>query len=579
MRIRTTYQESSPAEYEAFIQHQSRNAGRPEPAPATLRGLGPQAGPGARPAEAVVRSNAREAVPARPRDPRHHPSRRLRDRATDLPEPARGPGDGQPLSPGPGRAVATRPSSRSTATGPGRGSTRMSSRAASAWPSWATWSSASMPSARASGPSSRGPAPTTAPWSGPRSGRSGRPLIGLQVYDNRRAVDYLISRPEVDPAKLAITGASGGGNQTLYAGATDDRLAAVIPVCGIGTYDAYLTTACCVCEVNPGGAVLRHDRRPAGHGRTPRLAGHQRDPRRLPVQRRRGRQEHRRTPASGSASWATRRRSAMSPSNRATITTSPCARRCTAGSSDGCAAAATVSPIPEPAHVVEDVEALRCYPQGTARPRTVVTIPEFARSEGRERLAALPAPPDHRERWAADSERMRIQLRDRDSRGLSPQGTAGIPIETRPGSGGVRDHDGERHPFAWSRGSGQVKSRNRPGDCRPGRRSTAIGIRRSGPGSTRSSRNGVGPGSARWNCRISEAPADGWPTRARWSGWRTTRSAEWGIWVGRPLLGQWVWDIDPMARSARRVASRSSQVYERTYASRRAVFRGRARGP
>src|SRR5262249_30701956 len=63
----------------------------------------------------------------------------------------------------------------------------------------------------------------------------GTPLIGLQVYDNRRAVDYLVSRAEVDPLQPAITGASGGGNQSLYAGATDDRLAAVIPVCGVGT--------------------------------------------------------------------------------------------------------------------------------------------------------------------------------------------------------------------------------------------------------------------------------------------------------------------------------------------------------
>ncbi len=83
----------------------------------------------------------------------------------------------------------------------------------------------------------------------------GTPLIGLQVNDNRRAVDYLISRPDVDPARLAITGASGGGNQTLYAGATDERLKAVIPVCGVGTYESYLTSACCVCEINVGGAI------------------------------------------------------------------------------------------------------------------------------------------------------------------------------------------------------------------------------------------------------------------------------------------------------------------------------------
>ena len=82
---------------------------------------------------------------------------------------------------------------------------------------------------------------------------AGVPLIGLQVYDNRRAVDYLISRPEVDGGKLAITGASGGGNQSLYAGATDDRLTAVVPVCGIGTYESYLAAACCICEVNPRG--------------------------------------------------------------------------------------------------------------------------------------------------------------------------------------------------------------------------------------------------------------------------------------------------------------------------------------
>jgi cephalosporin-C deacetylase-like acetyl esterase len=46
----------------------------------------------------------------------------------------------------------------------------------------------------------------------------GRSLLGLQVYDNRRAVDYLVSREEVDKDKLGITGASGGGNQTMYAG-------------------------------------------------------------------------------------------------------------------------------------------------------------------------------------------------------------------------------------------------------------------------------------------------------------------------------------------------------------------------
>jgi dienelactone hydrolase len=82
---------------------------------------------------------------------------------------------------------------------------------------------------------------------------TGRTLLAQQVYDNGRAVDYLRTRPEVDGDRLGITGASGGGNQSMYAGALDERFGAVVPVCSVGTYQAYLHTACCVCEVLPGG--------------------------------------------------------------------------------------------------------------------------------------------------------------------------------------------------------------------------------------------------------------------------------------------------------------------------------------
>jgi dienelactone hydrolase len=81
---------------------------------------------------------------------------------------------------------------------------------------------------------------------------AGLTLLGCQVYDNRRAVDFLLTRPEVDGDRLGITGASGGGNQTMYAGALDERFGAVVPVCSVGTYQAYLHAACCVCEVLPG---------------------------------------------------------------------------------------------------------------------------------------------------------------------------------------------------------------------------------------------------------------------------------------------------------------------------------------
>ncbi len=104
----------------------------------------------------------------------------------------------------------------------------------------------------------------------------GTPLIGLQVNDNRRAVDYLISRSEVDASRLAVTGASGGGNQTLYAGATDERLKAVIPVCGIGTYDAYLGDGLLRVRDQHRRCSLRHHWRFACDGGTPGTPGDQR---------------------------------------------------------------------------------------------------------------------------------------------------------------------------------------------------------------------------------------------------------------------------------------------------------------
>jgi dienelactone hydrolase len=49
------------------------------------------------------------------------------------------------------------------------------------------------------------------------------------VHDAMRAVDYLISRPEVDPAKIGVTGNSGGGTQTSLMMICDPRVVAAAP--------------------------------------------------------------------------------------------------------------------------------------------------------------------------------------------------------------------------------------------------------------------------------------------------------------------------------------------------------------
>ncbi|MFP6620457.1 MAG: alkaline phosphatase D family protein, partial [Pirellulaceae bacterium] len=66
----------------------------------------------------------------------------------------------------------------------------------------------------------------------------GRTVVGYQAWDSLRSADYLLSRPEVDQAKsLGMTGNSGGGGQTMYLMALDDRIGPAAPSCHITTIE------------------------------------------------------------------------------------------------------------------------------------------------------------------------------------------------------------------------------------------------------------------------------------------------------------------------------------------------------
>lgn len=54
--------------------------------------------------------------------------------------------------------------------------------------------------------------------------------LGIQTWNSIRILDYLASREEIDPERIGMTGASGGGTQTFLLAALDDRIKAVAPV-------------------------------------------------------------------------------------------------------------------------------------------------------------------------------------------------------------------------------------------------------------------------------------------------------------------------------------------------------------
>lgn len=87
----------------------------------------------------------------------------------------------------------------------------------------------------------------------------GETLIGIQIADNMRALDLLCSLPYVKADQLGVTGGSGGGNQTMYLAAFDDRIKAAVSVCSAGTWQACIMGPNCICETIPGGLGIAEE--------------------------------------------------------------------------------------------------------------------------------------------------------------------------------------------------------------------------------------------------------------------------------------------------------------------------------
>lgn len=342
----------------------------------------------------------------------------------------------------------------------------------------------------------------------------GLPLSGLQVYENMRAVDYLLTRPEVDGGKIGITGASGGGNQTMYAGAMDDRLKAVVPVCSVGNYQAYLGAACCLCEVVPGALKFTEEGDVLGlvAPRALMVVSATRDAFQFSVG------EAKKSVAAAAPMFkllgkpdAIRHAVFDSPHDYSRDMREAMYGWMTLhlkGEGDG-------SPVREPEVKTEDPEALRCYP-GDTRPKDFVTVPTFAAAEGRKLLAARKAPGDRKalERvlggfpQGAPSRDQYTEFRS-DSFTIGPGGDTAHETTPKPGA-----------PLVILLNPDGSEGVKRGGLVEPLRKA---GVRLVVP-ELRATGTMAVPADT-----IGRAPDH--------------NSAEWGLWLGRPLLGQWVQDV------------------------------------
>ncbi len=362
----------------------------------------------------------------------------------------------------------------------------------------------------------------------------GTPLSGLQVYENGRAVDYLLTRKEVDGLRLGITGASGGGNQSMYAGAWDERFKAVVPVCSVGNYQAYLGTACCMCEVVPAALQFTEEWGILGltAPRALMVINATRDGIQFSVPE-----------AKKSIKLARPIYDLYGcPENiRHTVFESkhdynqPMREAMYGWMSLHLKEEGDGKPIPEPEMNLEPPETLRCFP-GKTRPDNWVTIPEFAYRQGKKIVDQMAVPATKKE-WRSIAAIRRKSLNDVLG--------ATKPLKQLNISTNNKSKTETEEVITFETEPGIVLSMRRFRSQTPGKRESVVLL---------NLEQQIPPAMDQLKEKLLESGFNVVIPTLRATGnlaWKRDKigrapdhnTAEWSLWLGRPLLGQWVLDV------------------------------------
>lgn len=386
----------------------------------------------------------------------------------------------------------------------------------------------------------------------------GLPLSGLQVYENMRAVDYLQTRPEVDGKHIGITGASGGGNQTMYAGAFDERFGCVVPTCSVGTYDSYLGAACCMCEVVPGAVRFTEEGDVLGlaASRGVMITSATKDAFQFSVGEAKKSFARVQAIANLMAVDEAKRNSKTKAEEIAKLLGDEDLVKHTIIDSGhdynqkmreamygwmtkNLKRTGIGSPLPDPEIKTEEPESLRCFP-GDSRPDDYVTIPRFAGAEARKLLENRKAP-GSLDAWKIEKA-ARLKALDAVLGGTGANAPKATP--------GVELTEGETFIVSFESEPGIVLTitvrgvPETPQSPKINRLAVLLDLEQSAD-KTMGSEQANKLLKEGWAVAVPELRATG---RFAVPGDKIGHapdhnSAEWSLWIGRPLLGQWTLDV------------------------------------